>query len=103
MRVWRKEGGEYAQKRELYGHRARIWAVRETKNFYATVSEDATCKLWHKSGDLGDASTKAFDTLKGHTGKNIRALATISDGAEIDILATGGEDGAIKIYDVKAF
>lgn len=102
MRVWKKEGDEYVQERELYGHRARIWSVKETQNFYATVSEDATCKLWHKSGELGDASNKAFDTLKGHTGKNIRALATINDGKDIDILATGGEDGAIKIFDIKA-
>jgi len=34
--------------------------------------------------------------LKGHHGKNVRAIATFGD-----ILATGGEDGAIKVYDVK--
>jgi WD40 repeat protein len=34
--------------------------------------------------------------LKGHQGKNVRAIATFGD-----LLATGGEDGAIKVYDVK--
>ena len=58
----------------------------------ASVSEDATCKLW-------DSSDKPFDTLKGHQGKNVRAIATFSDQIH-DIVATGGEDGAIKIWNI---
>jgi len=39
--------------------------------------------------------------LKGHSGKNVRALATYNDQEKgIDMIATGGEDGAIKIYDL---
>jgi hypothetical protein len=34
-------------------------------------------------------------------GKNIRALANYySFDCNVDLLATGGEDGAIKIYDI---
>jgi len=40
----------------------------------ASVSEDATCKLWIPNKD-----GKPFETLKGHSGKNVRALASFSD------------------------
>ena len=61
------------------------------------MSEDATCKLWHKN----QHNEKAFETLKGHSGKNVRALATFySVDKNIDLIATGGEDGAIKVYDL---
>jgi WD40 repeat protein len=59
----------------------------------ASVSEDATCKIWENGKD------KPFETLKGHAGKNVRALATFSN-ENLDIIATGGEDGAIKIWDI---
>jgi WD40 repeat protein len=38
--------------------------------------------------------------LKGHSGKNVRALASISDLKTLDMVATGGEDGAIKVWDI---
>ena len=76
--------------KEYFGHRSRVWAVKETQNFYVSVSEDTTCRLWPKKDG-------AATILKGHQGKNVRALATLGD-----ILATGGEDGAIKIYNVKS-
>lgn len=61
----------------------------------ASVSEDSTCKIWE------DNEEKPFDTLRGHSGKNIRALATFSC-QDKDLIATGGEDGAIKIWDIDA-
>ena len=62
----------------------------------ASVSEDATCKLWVPEGN-----GKPFETLKGHSGKNVRALATYQNhNQNIDMLATGGEDGGIKIWDI---
>lgn len=62
----------------------------------ASVSEDATCKLWSLKGD-----SAPFETLKGHTGMNVRAVATVSDEHDsLDLVATGGEDGAIKIWDI---
>ena len=93
IRVWTQKDGAYVQSRELYGHRSRVWAVRATKDMLASVSEDATCKLWQKG------SEKPFETLKGHTGNNVRALATWQDEAS-DLVVTGGEDGAIKVWDI---
>ena len=61
----------------------------------ATSSEVATCKLWTADSD------KPLETLKGHQGKNVRALCSLY-GDDFDLLATGGEDGAIKIWDVSA-
>lgn len=60
----------------------------------ASVSEDATCKLWRLDGE-----SRPFETLRGHSGKNVRAIATMNDD-QTDLLATGGEDGAIKVYDI---
>jgi WD40 repeat protein len=64
----------------------------------ATVSEDATCKIWEIPNDLEEVKeTKVFnrsiETLKGHMGRNIRAL-TCHQG----LVATGGDDGAIKVW-----
>ena len=60
--------------KEFYGHRSRVWAVRYTGDMLASVSEDATCKIWNFNDIV-----KPFDTLKGHAGKNVRALESISD------------------------
>lgn len=101
IRIWKLLEGEYKSVSELYGHRSRVWAVQETKDMLVSVSEDATCKVWNPEVD-----SKPFETLKGHTGKNVRALATfsasslINEGEKCDLIATGGEDGAIKIWDV---
>ena len=95
IRIWSPIDNEMQQVAELYGHRSRIWAVRETKDMIASVSEDSTCKIWESSED------KPFDTLRGHSGKNVRALATFSS-QDKDLIATGGEDGAIKIWDIEA-
>lgn len=96
IRVWTPHEGGYSQSHEFYGHRSRVWAVRETKDMLASVSEDATCKLWRVGHET---SGKPFETLKGHSGKNVRAIATVSD-EQSDLMATGGEDGAIKVYDI---
>jgi len=61
----------------------------------ASVSEDSTCKIWENDQE------KPFDTLRGHSGKNVRALATFNNNSK-DLIATGGEDGAIKIWDIDA-
>ena len=60
----------------------------------ATVSEDATCKVWPSYKLQG--KNKVVETLKGHTGKNIRSLACLNG-----LIATGGDDGAVKIQNVK--
>jgi len=61
-----------------------------------TASEDATCKVWpsilpHQSES--QTISKPIETMKGHSGKNIRALATHQG-----LIATGGDDGSIKVW-----
>mmetsp|Transcript_1440 Transcript_1440/g.1944 ORF Transcript_1440/g.1944 Transcript_1440/m.1944 type:complete len:84 (+) Transcript_1440:122-373(+) len=48
LRVWSQEdqAGDFKQAAEFYGHRSRIWCVRQAGDMLASVSEDATCKLW---------------------------------------------------------
>lgn len=58
----------------------------------ATVSEDATCKVWSSYKEDSKQGERAVETLKGHTGKNIRSLACLNG-----LIATGGDDGAVKI------
>jgi WD40 repeat protein len=55
-----------------------------------SVSEDATCKLWKQMAGVSDGSA---ETLKGHMGRTIRSLA-----CHEGLIATGGEDGAIKVW-----
>jgi WD40 repeat protein len=68
----------------------------------ASVSEDTTCKLWKMPAKITSESfervteNKSIETLKGHQGRNIRALACM-DG----IIATGGDDGAVKIWNAR--
>jgi hypothetical protein len=65
---------------ECYGHRSRIWKLNEL-GFYGmmvTVSEDATCRIWEKFDENSTQNTminRSIETLKGHQGRNVRALA----------------------------
>ena len=57
----------------------------------ASSSEDATCKIWKVNSD----EQKEVTTLKGHIGRNVRALSTNGD-----LVATGGEDGGVKVWNL---
>ena len=103
LRIWRLfiDDDKYQQVGEFYGHRSRIWKIRELEyeGMLVTVSEDTTCKVWEVPSDLFDSKTtkivnRSIETLKGHMGRNVRALAC-SGG----LIATGGDDGAIKVWD----
>ncbi len=75
-------------------------------NMIITVSEDATCKVWDLKTSIPQSSSsdqnmslvynRSRETLKGHMGRNIRALACHNG-----MVATGGDDGAIKIWNVE--
>lgn len=61
-----------------------------------TASEDATCKIWEAPPlDLLESKVlnRSIETLKGHMGRNIRALS-----CHEGLIATGGDDGAIKVW-----
>lgn len=62
-----------------------------------TVSEDATCKIWDSYQSEGSMmQQKSRETLKGHQGKNVRALACMEG-----LIATGGDDGAVKVWNAE--
>lgn len=64
-----------------------------------TVSEDANCKIWEgfdKDANSNSIVNRSIETLKGHSGKNVRALACFEG-----MIATGGDDGAIKVWNAK--
>ena len=86
MRLWKLnlEHSTYTQLGEFYGHRSRIWKLRELdyKGMIATVCEDATCKIWDVPSDIEESKeavsrvfNRSTETLKGHMGRNIRALS----------------------------
>lgn len=78
-----------------WGHLARIWDL----HFYAndqiiSVSEDCTARIWKISGDVLETS----EVLDGHLGRNGWCGAI---NAESHILATGGGDGRIRLWDLE--
>ena len=93
VRIW--QDGQ--QKAEMYGHTSRIWKIAQLADqtgesqllTVATVSEDATCKVWQVQMD----KYAEVVTLRGHLGRNVRALSTKHKS-----IVTGGEDGAVKLW-----
>ena len=80
----------------MYGHTSRIWKLAHVSGndgsmVLASSSEDATCKIWKVNND----EQKEVTTLKGHIGRNVRALSTKGD-----LVATGGEDGSVKVWNL---
>lgn len=81
----------------MYGHTSRIWKIEQLEAGQgsdalqiASVSEDATCKIWSVNPD---GTHSELSTLKAHIGKNVRALSAAGD-----FLATGGEDASVKLW-----
>ena len=73
LRLWRLLGdAAYQQVACFYGHRSRVWKVRQlSQKVLVTVSEDTTCKVWEIPGEhqfLGSTQvvSKAIETLRGH-------------------------------------
>ncbi|CDW88527.1 wd40 repeat domain-containing protein [Stylonychia lemnae] len=97
LKIWSidlQEHGKYHLVKEFYGHRSRIWRLAELgyNDLLITVSEDATCKIWNQHSN----DNRAIETLKGHQGKNVRALSCYEG-----LIATGGDDGAVKIWNAE--
>lgn len=83
--------------RVLYGHQARVFAVRLSQRRVFSAGEDGTCLIWDWAGD-----GKVIRTLKGHRAGGVRALA-VSGGLEDDKrwVATGGADGGVRLWKVE--
>ncbi|XP_033119459.1 WD repeat-containing protein 6-like isoform X2 [Anneissia japonica] len=72
----------------LYGHSARVWAVRLIKNNIISIGEDATCIVWDYEG-------KILQNFKGHKGRSIWSLTV---DQEEKVIATGGGDSSIRLW-----
>ncbi|CEG36287.1 WD-repeat protein WDR6, WD repeat superfamily [Plasmopara halstedii] len=73
-----------------WGHSARIWDVAFWERGLATASEDGLCKLWNRNGHC-------VATLQGHMGRNVWRIAV---HPSLNLVATGGGDGAAKLWDI---
>ncbi|ORX51774.1 WD40 repeat-like protein [Piromyces finnis] len=76
----------------LYGHTSRIWDCILTDKYAITVSEDTTCRVW----DYNNESCAAC--WEGHYGKDIWCVAM---SPERDIVATGGGDSGVRLWNLK--
>ncbi|KAI9907929.1 hypothetical protein PsorP6_004129 [Peronosclerospora sorghi] len=80
---------QYASVFRAWGHSARIWDVSFWERGVVTASEDGVAKLWNFNGTC-------VATLQGHVGKHVWRVAVHPSQT---ILATGGGDGAVKLWD----
>ncbi|KAG9340302.1 hypothetical protein JZ751_021749 [Albula glossodonta] len=81
--------------RALYGHQARVFAVRLSHKRVFSAGEDGACLQWDWDGG------RVERTLKGHRAGGVRALALSEGGAGDERwLATGGADGGIRLWRV---
>ncbi|XP_061113907.1 WD repeat-containing protein 6 [Conger conger] len=82
--------------RVLYGHQARVFAVRLSPGRVFSGGEDGACLQWDwESGTVRRS-------LKGHRAGGVRALA-LSEGGEGRgrWVATGGADGGVRLWRVR--
>lgn len=75
----------------MYGHQARVWDCLATNSFIVSCGEDNTCRVWSFDG-------KQISVFTGHDGKNVRTIAITKDGT---VLASGGGDSRIKLWNLK--
>ncbi|RLN72519.1 hypothetical protein BBJ28_00009489 [Nothophytophthora sp. Chile5] len=81
---------EYSPAFRAWGHTARLWDVAFWAGGVATTSEDGLCKLWDLDGNC-------VATLQGHVGRHVWRAAVHPSQR---LLATGGGDGAVKLWDL---
>lgn len=102
VRLWRHQsscecgvaGDCYALVMAHYGHLARVWDVAFLDRGGASVvsvGEDRSCRLWS-----GAEAGKALAVFHGHDGRNVWSVA-VSQTARGVAIATGGEDGVVKV------
>lgn len=78
-----------------WGHLARIWDL----HFYddstiISVSEDCTARIW----SIDDDTLQTIQVLEGHLGRNVWCASIEYDSK---VLATGGGDGRIRLWDLE--
>ncbi|KAK9466895.1 WD40-repeat-containing domain protein [Lipomyces arxii] len=78
-----------------WGHLSRIWQLEYlSDDCIISTGEDNTTRVWaYDNGTL-----ECQQVWEGHSGRNIWSLAVCK--VDEDIVATGGADGAIRLWDV---
>lgn len=98
IRLWDNETGK-----ELsvgWSHTARIWNLKFFNNDQnlISVSEDCTCRVWNILKKDDGISLEVSNVTEGHLTKNVWGV----DVSEVNqLIATSGNDGRIKLIDLK--
>lgn len=77
-----------------WGHMARIWQLKFLENNIISTGEDNTARVW----ELKQGKLDCVQTWEGHTGRNVWSMAV--NGLDETLIATGGADGRIRIWDL---
>eukprot|EP00029_Vermamoeba_vermiformis_P011031 TRINITY_DN5961_c0_g1_i1.p1 TRINITY_DN5961_c0_g1~~TRINITY_DN5961_c0_g1_i1.p1 ORF type:complete len:1093 (+),score=253.56 TRINITY_DN5961_c0_g1_i1:267-3281(+) len=93
-RVWHNviaARGEIAPFKSFYGHKARVWSCLFAGPYLITAAEDSTCLIWNiEKGEK-------LQSIEGHRSKSVWAIAI---DPSLRILATGGGDSFVKLWDI---
>lgn len=92
IRLWDVIDG-IGQTHCFQGHTSRIWKTRFCNDLIISVSEDASCRVWNL------LTGECESCWEGHLLSNVWSLAINSTNK---IVATGGGDGAIRLWDLNA-
>lgn len=108
VRVWRRSASDHCSVCRAggcflpvlchYGHLARIWdtGFLDCESLrVVSVGEDRTCRMWSDK-----ESGRLLSVLYGHAGRNIWSLDVRHVNQRSTLIATGGEDGCIKVRSV---
>lgn len=93
--------GCFRQKFVHYGHLARVWDVsflQEGRAGVVSVAEDRTCRIWS-----GNDASQQIAAYRGHAGRNVWSLDVQNKDDHTAQIATGGEDGCVKIRTIPLF
>lgn len=92
IRLWDLVSGN--QMATGWGHLARIWDLHFYRDHIVSVSEDCSARVWNFNGE----ALETDEVLEGHLGRNVWCGAIDHENG---LLATGGGDGRIRLWDLE--
>ena len=86
-----KDATEFVESWSSFGHSSRVWdCIFFRDENVISCAEDGIAAVWNAAGECREK-------LRGHLQKNVWCVAAHS---ELSIVATGGGDGSVKLWDV---